>query len=552
MPLRFALPRFLLLRRLWLLLISLLVSLTADAVVTRAADHFLTIGGGYSPMGNQISLEKNVLFFQRLLATKKPSGAPHEILFSDGNSPQRDLQFAGGEVPKANRMLAQLFHNEKYLGLEYRNHEVPGIRDGASRASLQRWFSEIGSKLASGDRLFLYVTAHGGKSKDKNKPYDTKLYLWNGESIRMQEFVGHLDSLPAGVSVVSVMVQCYSGGYAHTIFNDGDSSKGMSTQSRCGFYATVHDRVAAGCTPDVNEEDYQEFSSFFWAALGGETRTGKAIDPPDYDSNGEISFAEAFAYTHLASETIDIPSSTSGAFLRAFSKTESKDHPDLLKKDAPYEELLAQADAAQRAVLEGLSSQLSFSGNDRAQQAKKKADEIEKQRKQLQGQASEKDKKIKPLKEAITKKLKLNWPELGNLLNPASVAILTSEAEQFVAMVESQPQYSEMVTLQTEKEQLGKERLDLERRWAKCQRFQRTLEEIALAANLPKVATPELQQRFTQLLAAERSTLAKLDPAALIQVSDHTRPPQLKAQPVSVEVGGQLGTQAEEEPQNCR
>ena len=32
-----------------------------------ARQYFLTIGGGYNPSGNQVSLEKNVLFFQRLL-----------------------------------------------------------------------------------------------------------------------------------------------------------------------------------------------------------------------------------------------------------------------------------------------------------------------------------------------------------------------------------------------------------------------------------------------------------------------------------------------------
>ena len=35
-----------------------------------ARDHVLTIGGGYSPSGNQVSLERNVIFFEKLRAEK--------------------------------------------------------------------------------------------------------------------------------------------------------------------------------------------------------------------------------------------------------------------------------------------------------------------------------------------------------------------------------------------------------------------------------------------------------------------------------------------------
>ncbi|MCA9246025.1 MAG: hypothetical protein KDA42_02890 [Planctomycetales bacterium] len=526
--------------------ITLAVALTIHRTA-RAEDYFLTVGGGYSPLGNQISLEKNVLFLQRLLAEEKP-GLRHDILFSDGASPQRDLQFAADNVPQANQFLARLFHNEKYLGLEYRNHEVPGIRDGSSRDSLRRWFDEVGAKLKSGDRLFFYATAHGGKSGDKNKPYDTKLYLWNGESIRVEELVEHFDSLPAGVSVVSVMVQCYSGGFAHTIFNDGDASKGISPQARCGFYATRHDRIAAGCTPDIAEEDYHEFSSDFWAALGGKSRTGQPIERPDYDGDGQVSFEEAFAYTVLVSNTIDIPNRTSGAFLRAISKLESKEHADLVQADAPYDELLALANPAERAMLEGLSAQLELANADRYAQAKQKADEVEKQRKTLQGKIGEIDKKAKSIKEEIKKHLLLKWPELGNLLGPSSVALLTNQPEQFVAAVEAEPRFSELNTLLAEQEQLATERLDLERRWAKCQRFERALEEVALAANLSKVADEATQQRYRQLRAAEASTLAAVSPEA-VSWQDFTAPrsSRIAGQTVRYNVPPSL----EADPQSC-
>ena len=41
---------------------------------------------------------------------------------------------------------------------------------------------------------------------------------------------------------------------------------------------TVHDRPAAGCTPDINEANYAEYSSYFIAALSGIDRLGQTID----------------------------------------------------------------------------------------------------------------------------------------------------------------------------------------------------------------------------------------------------------------------------------
>ena len=88
------------------------------------------------------------------------------------------------------------------------------------------------------------------------------------------EFSDWLSDFRPDVNVVLVMVQCHSGGFAHTIFEQANASQALALHARCGFFSQVHDRAAAGCTPDVDEADYQEYSSFFWAALAGRTRAG--------------------------------------------------------------------------------------------------------------------------------------------------------------------------------------------------------------------------------------------------------------------------------------
>src|SRR5262249_44599783 len=159
-------------------------------------------------------------------------------------------------------------------------------------------------------------------------------------------------------------------------FNEGDPQKGISPANRCGFFATVHNRPAAGCTPDIDEENYQEYSSSFWAAIGGHSRTGQTVAPRDCNADGRISFAEDHGFTLLNSSTIDIPVKTSDAFLRAFSKTKADDMPDLITADAQYERLAELASPVERTVLDGLCQELSLAGAERSKETRELATKL--------------------------------------------------------------------------------------------------------------------------------------------------------------------------------
>ncbi len=66
---------------------------------------------------------------------------------------------------------------------------------------------------------------------------------------------------------------------------------------------------------------------------------------------------------------------------------------------------------------------------------------------------------------------------------------------------------TKFATLGEEIAALEAERFELERKWVKCRRLERVLENIALARNLPLVASPEIVHRYQRLIAAEESTL---------------------------------------------
>ncbi len=90
-------------------LACLLVSSCGTSAWNRvsAADFFLTIGGGYARSGNQASIERNVLFFQRTLLATQLDQCSHDIYFADGHDETPDVQVLDRQsVPIANRLMS--------------------------------------------------------------------------------------------------------------------------------------------------------------------------------------------------------------------------------------------------------------------------------------------------------------------------------------------------------------------------------------------------------------------------------------------------------------
>ena len=263
-------------------LFSAVVALApADAL---AKDYFFTIGGGYDVTGNQLSLEKNVLFQQSVLATKRPDKPAYDVFFADGKDPHPDLQCRDPKFeescPLARRILAEVLGDADSADLTYRNNEIPGVNGPAELGRVKQQLIDLASQVKSGDRVIIYVAAHGGRARRSGgrrsnstprNPYNTSIYFWSNESITASDFTALLDRFPRDAEVVLVMVQCYAGGFSHAIFEHADAAAGLADSARCGFFAQMHDRPAAGCTSDANDADYEEYSSYLWGALAGKS-----------------------------------------------------------------------------------------------------------------------------------------------------------------------------------------------------------------------------------------------------------------------------------------
>jgi hypothetical protein len=499
------------------------ILLLAMTLLTPAAwggeDHFLTIGGGGSPRNNQLSLERNVVFFRRVLSDCGLAAAPHEVYFASGTERIRDLQVADPNVkpPRANQLLARLWDREDDLYYAYRPHQVSDLNGPANRAAIGEWFKTTGARLADGDRLFVYFTGHGGGGA-RQTPRNTTMDLWFDGGMTVKEFVALLDKLNPKVQVVLIMVQCHSGGFGDVIFPNADAGPALAEAARCGFFATWHDRLAAGCTPDTQEENYKDYTTYFFAALSGKTRMGLAVERPDYDRDGRTSLAEAHAYVLINSDTIDIPVCTSDVLLRQFSKTRDAKLKELVTASARFDELLKLASPERRAVLEALSKQLELKGDDRAAAAKTLADSLDKQRRGPDtrpagprgggpggGPRAEREQ----LRNQIRSKVLARWPEISNPYHPAAVAAISKESDEIVKLIEGHPAFARWDKLVARDGEQQDRSFDLERRWVKCQRFLYVAETVALEANLEKFAPKPVQAKYKALRAAEGGALGR-------------------------------------------
>ncbi len=486
--------------------VMLVCGLGSGAGSVAGKDYFLTIGGGYAPEGNQASLERNVLFFQRVLSEKNLQGSPKDVFFADGQNNATDLQVMDqSSIPKPNRLMAEFFGSQEDLGLSYRDHQVPNVRGETSLKNIRDWFENTGSTMSRGDRLVLYVTSHGMASVTRSEPYNTSISLWNHSRITVRELVGLLDDLPEGVSVLTIMVQCHAGGFARFIYNEANPDKGFSLQKRAGFFATVHDRSAAGCTPEIDEATYVEYSTYFWEAISGFSRTGQAIEPPDYDKDGVVSFDEAHAYTILLSDTIDLPIKTSDEFLGDHARFQNERYSDLLPRELPFDQVIDLATPSEKAILEGLSRQLELGGLNRLEAAEERKAQIRARgRGRSRGRAEDTQAQ---LRRKIATDIESRWPAVTNLMNPLVIDLVTTQSEEFIRAIETHPDYQRYRGIIDNAPDV----LSDQERQVKYERFVRTIENAILRENLMRMKDVEAIAFYKSMVDAESATLTSVD-----------------------------------------
>ena len=108
------------------------------------------------------------------------------------------------------------------------------------------------------------------------------------------------------------------------------------------------------------------------------------------------------------------------------------------------------------------------------------------------------------LSRGVTRQILLNrWPILFDRSTPLAQQTITTQQDKIIAMLESSLSYERLRKHLDESDKLDDDAGTTERSWVKCRRFINTAESVALAANLPTVASKEIQERYHQLIVSE-------------------------------------------------
>ncbi len=323
------------------------------------------VGGGPDLENNQVAIESNVRYVNKLL----PAATSRTVLFADGDPNHASVLYEDDtrDLSVGERLLLLLMRGNTG-GESLARHRKPNLgvkMDGASkRADLERVFDELSVEKAEkpdapARPLLLYFTGHGSPD---GQVYENNMYdLWGrDEALHVTDLARLLARLPDQTPVTLVMVQCFSGAFANLLHIDGNPQKELTDRDIAGFFAAIKEREAAGCTSEVNEAEYHDFTSYFFAALTGRDRMGRRVTGVDYNGDGRVGMDEAYCYTLANDKSIDIPTCTSDILLRQYPPI-----TDTEVFKTPYSQVRAWASPAQRAALEKLSEYIGGKGEDR-------------------------------------------------------------------------------------------------------------------------------------------------------------------------------------------
>ena len=314
--------------------------LLVPMLVLAAAPRVLIVGGGPDRRNNQVAIESNVRYVARIL----PKESPLRVLFADGSADNATVRFSpvGGGRDR------------------YRKPQLPRL-DGPARLESVR--TEV-ARLARGGAspALLYFTGHGSLADQGTEA--SRFDLWREGGLTVPALAGMIAAFPRTTPVTLLMVQCHAGGFARLLFPGGDATKPPLDNRVCGFYASIAALPAAGCTPELDEAEYRDFTGYFVAALTGRDRLGRPVTGADADRNGRVGGDEAFCWAMVHDDSIDTPVRTSDEFLRTVVKLGDED-----VFETPYAQVLAWASPAERAAIAALVARLKLTGDDRLVQA---------------------------------------------------------------------------------------------------------------------------------------------------------------------------------------
>lgn len=462
------------------LLLSIFASTRALAAPPRTESPSPTViifGGGWGAEGTQASIEAHVAALQRVFA-----GHPNvTTLFASGDSRIRDVQVASDDVSETSQLLGMLFDRREHVDIAYRS----SILNGHGPASKKRLLETLDRSQSVVEGTVVFGVGHGSPATERDR---ASIELFGpDDKLAVDDLAKRLDSERRRGPTAFVLGHCHSGAFTDLLYVAGDAKRRPATPSRCVFAAVPGDRQASGCTADVGDPDARAYVAVFADALDKKEA--------DADGNGRTSLAEADAYARIHDRTVDVPVTSSEIFLET-----SLGERAAASSALNFDRLLERASAHDKRVLQELRP---YPTRDVVKRAVQDLAVLDDQADQLEDDIEPMRDEWDRVRRALLDELLLRYPELANPYHPESRRLLAGEAREVVAFLRPKRELLELDARDSEIAAKENERLEVERRAARLERWLATLERAANEELLRKSAPKRVIESYERLVACE-------------------------------------------------
>ncbi|MEO2169189.1 MAG: redoxin domain-containing protein, partial [bacterium] len=417
------------------------------------------------------------------------------VFASDGDDPAPDLA-TRRPAPPAGPLRGVLGRPP----IEFVNTEIEDVvLRPATNVALAEYFAEEASELNSGDTLLVYVTDHG--TRGKQGPRSNRISLWQGERITVAEFEELVKEVPAGVQVVMLMSQCYSGGFAELAGALGQEGRRAGI---CGYFSTTADRLAYGCYAESRGD----------AGVGHSIRFLEGLEPGG-------SFGDAHTHTLVNDHTPDVPLRTSDTQFRELLDSAARERDLATTVYADQMLVIAFRDPAhwqsEIRLLDRIARSFGFASPRRLAEVEQRIDALPKVRTPLDEHAKAWDAARSAAEAALRDRFAAAKPELhtrpttaerSNLSPVAADALQAELVGTFEEWIEEDERTVERIGALRRRARIARSvsyRMSV--REAALVRLQAVLMQIAGAVHLEQAGTAAEQQGFVALLACEDFSL---------------------------------------------
>lgn len=278
-----------------------------------ASSNAIIIGGGNTLENSQGQIEENVQWVSEILRNRQ---IETQVYFTHGSDTDLDIVYFDearlSDTPE--NTLRRIYLKSLDFAKSYKRNSLNGVKGPTSKAELTTSVREGLAKLNDQAEALVIFNGHG--DIDFTNTDNNSLKLWHDQRLSIKEIENLFAQAPKQSTIRFIFTQCFSGSFAKLAFENLEVGKLASPRS-CGFMAESDRREAEGCDLGINPSEFRDYTTYFFAALHGRTRTGQTIDieKTDLNASGTVDFREAHLYTLANAFSGDLSRSTSEQYV---------------------------------------------------------------------------------------------------------------------------------------------------------------------------------------------------------------------------------------------